>query len=306
MIISTSPLGDLYSGLKDYRRLSTDDGFSSKLINVLIFGSGLDLCSLLKLHSIVDQKCKIFGLVFFSSLWCFCFWCRNATCTAWRRARRWRQSWRGSRACSITAPCRRWGAWSSKLTSSTSRRSSEASVTCTTDRYQRLQARNTIHLYCIQISVRARTFRQNPNKHQFVSVVRCRTCGFSCRKRVLQASRPPSTPRTTWSLRTAPTGTRTPAASLLKRSSPSSQVRARGRYYSLNMCTSELDLSLIFTFICAPQVVEGAWPKGKGARCTCTLHISMEATASWAHRWAHLKSLSHLHVSVVKHSLQFQ
>lgn len=63
MIISTSPLRDLCSGLKDYRRLSTD-GFSSKLINVLIFGSGLDLCSLLKLHSIVDQKCKIFGLVF--------------------------------------------------------------------------------------------------------------------------------------------------------------------------------------------------------------------------------------------------
>lgn len=166
MIISTSPLGDLYSGLKDCRRLSTD-GFSSKLINVLIFGSGLDLSSLLKLHSVVDQKCKIFGLVFFSSLWCFCFWCRNVTCTAWRRARRWRRSWRGSRACSITAPCRRWGAWSSKLTSSTSRRSSEASVTCTTDRYQRLQARNTIHLYCIQISERARTFRQNPNKHQF-------------------------------------------------------------------------------------------------------------------------------------------
>lgn len=297
---------DLYSGLKDYRRLSTVDGFSSKLINVLIFGSGLDLCSLLKLHSLWTRNVK--SLVWSSSPVCgvFVFWCRNATCTAWRRARRWRQSWRGSRACSITAPCRRWGAWSSKLTSSTSRRSSEASVTCTTDRYQRLQARNTIHLYCIQISVHARTFRQNPNKHQFVSVVRCRTCGFSCRKRVLQASRPPSTPRTTWSLRTAPTGTRTPAASLLKRSSPSSQVRARGRYYSLNMCASELDLSLSFTFICAPQVVEGAWPKGKGARCTCTLHISMEATASWAHRWAHLKSLSHLHVSVVKHSLQFQ
>lgn len=62
---------DLYSGLKDYRRLSTVDGFSSKLINVLIFGSGLDLCSLLKLHSLWTRNVK--SLVWSSSPVCGVF-----------------------------------------------------------------------------------------------------------------------------------------------------------------------------------------------------------------------------------------
>lgn len=61
---------------------------------------------------------------------------RNATCTVWRRVLRWRRSWLGIRACSITASCRLWDAWSSKLINSTNRRSSEASVTCMTDRWE--------------------------------------------------------------------------------------------------------------------------------------------------------------------------
>lgn len=296
---------DLYSGLKDYRRLSTVDGFSSKLINVLIFGSGLDLCSLLKLHSLWTRNVK--SLVWSSSPVCGVFVfgveMRPAPPGGGPAGEGRADEGAGPAVLPHHADGEAHGAQSWPALQA--------------EDHQRLLSpvRRTGISACrpgtqfIYIASKSQCMQEHLDKTQTnisLSVVRCRTCGFSCRKRVLQASRPPSTPRTTWSLRTAPTGTRTPAASLLKRSSPSSQVRARGRYYSLNMCASELDLSLSFTFICAPQVVEGAWPKGKGARCTCTLHISMEATASWAHRWAHLKSLSHLHVSVVKHSLQFQ
>lgn len=37
-----------------------------------------------------------------------------------------------------------------------------------------------------------------------------------------------------------------------------------------------------------PQVVKEAWPKAKEGLCTCTRHISTEATASWELRWTYI------------------
>lgn len=44
---------------------------------------------------------------------------------------------------------------------------------------------------------------------------------------------------------------------------------------------------MVYSFTFPPQVVKAAWPKAKEVLCTCTPHISMEATASWEHRWTH-------------------
>lgn len=151
-------------------------------------------------------------------------------------ALRRRRSSPGSRACSITAPCRPFDAWSSKLTSCTSRRSSEASVTCMTDRWGgppvsdvvRCSAGEYLHAGPrLAPRLRFRTSFDSKdadtNKDdKTISVFHLLGC---CRKLVQQVSRPPSCRVTTWSPPTVPTDTPSPVVCPLKRSWLSWQVR---------------------------------------------------------------------------------
>lgn len=126
-------------------------------------------------------------------------------------APRRRRSLHGSRASSITASCRPSDVWSSKLISCTSRRSSEASVTCMTDRWEILWT-SLCRAACLAPSFH---FRTSLDSHLLLF----------CRKLAQQASRPRSRRPTTWSPPTGPTDTPSPVACPSKRSWLSWQVR---------------------------------------------------------------------------------